>query len=183
VDAFFNPYQGNLSQWNTDLRYQDRDRWYVEVGQRYTNDGNRVRRGDIWNPISFNEVFAPTPGVHYATGTLAFRAPYGFTFGGRTYYDMKSGQRPETDLVGVYQNPCKCWSVGFIYIQFPDRVQYNFVISLTGIGATEALGTQLLKQILNPLLQNERGVPWPTSPSRMKTTSEATQSGQMPGTR
>lgn len=173
VDAFFNPYQQNLTQWNTDVRYQDRDKWYVEIGQRYTNDGNRVRRGDIWNPISFNEVFAPTPGVHYATGTLAFRGPYGVTIGGRTYYDMKSGQRPETDIVGVYQNPCKCWSLGIFYIQFPDRIQYNFLISLTGVGATEALGTQLIKQILNPLLQNERGVPWPTSPSKTKTTSDA----------
>lgn len=176
VDTFFDPYSRSLSQWNTDVRYQDRDRWYVEVGQRYTNDGNRVRRGDIWNPISFNEVFAPTPAVHYATGTIAARLPFGWTVGAKTYYDMKSGQRPETDVVGVYQNPCKCWSLGLYYIQFPDRVQYNFVISLTGVGATEGFGTQLLKAILNPLLKDEKGLPWPTSPNRMRS-SDATQSG------
>jgi LPS-assembly protein len=181
VDSFFDPYSRSLSQWNTDLRYQDRDRWYVEVGQRYTNDGNRPRRGDIWNPISFNEVYAPTPAVHYATGTIAARLPYGWTVGAKTYYDMKSGQRPETDVVGVYQNPCKCWSLGLFYIQFPDRVQYNFVISLTGIGATEGFGTQLLRAILHPLLKDERGLPWPTSPSRMRSSdassAQPTQSG------
>jgi len=177
VDAFFDPYRRNLSQWNTDVRYQDRDRWYVELGQRYTNDGNRVRRGDLWNPISFNEVYAPTAAVHYATGTLAFRAPYGWTLGAKTYYDMKSGQRPETDLVGVYQNPCKCWSLGLFYIQFPDRVQYNFLISLTGVGATEGFGTQLIKAILNPLLKDEKGLPWPTSPRRMTSAPDMSQSG------
>jgi LPS-assembly protein len=179
VDAFFDPYRMNLSQWNTDVRYQDRDQWYVELGQRYTNEGNRVRRGDIWNPISFNEVYAPTQAVHYATGTVAFRAPLGWTLGAKTYYDMKSGQRPETDLVGVYQNPCKCWSLGLFYIQFPDRVQYNFLISLTGIGATEGFGTQLMKAILNPLLKDEKGLPWPTSPTRRSSSSSGvSQQGQ-----
>ncbi|TAJ22551.1 MAG: LPS-assembly protein LptD, partial [Nitrospirae bacterium] len=110
ADSFFDPYRGNFSQWNTDLRYQQSDRWYLEVGQRYTRDGNRVRRGDIWNPISFNEVFAPTPTVQFATVTGAVRLPYGVTVGAKTYYDIKTGTRPETDLVGVYQNPCRCWS-------------------------------------------------------------------------
>lgn len=179
VDAFFDPYRMDLSQWNTDVRYQDRDQWYVELGQRYTNEGNRVRRGDIWNPISFNEVYAPTQAVHYATGTVAFRAPLGWTLGAKTYYDMKSGQRPETDLVGVYQNPCKCWSLGLFYIQFPDRVQYNFLISLTGVGATEGFGTQLMKAILNPLLKDEKGLPWPTSPTRRSSSSSGvSQQGQ-----
>ncbi|OQW62658.1 MAG: hypothetical protein A4S17_01335 [Proteobacteria bacterium HN_bin10] len=178
VDAFFNPYQGNLTQWNTDLRYQQSDRWYVELGQRYTSDGNRVRRGDIWNPISFNEVFAPTPAVHYATGTIAARLPMGWTVGAKTYYDMKTGTRPETDVVGVYQNPCQCWSLALYYIQFPDRVQYNFLISLTGVGATEGYGTQLVKSILQPLMKDDKGVPWPTSGRRSGSTSPTqSQSG------
>ncbi|MGH7166295.1 MAG: LPS-assembly protein LptD, partial [Nitrospiraceae bacterium] len=48
IDSFFNVYRGTFSQWNTDLRFQHESLWYVEVGQRYTNGGNRVRRGDIW---------------------------------------------------------------------------------------------------------------------------------------
>jgi LPS-assembly protein len=176
VDAFFDPYRGNFSQWNTDVRYQQKDQWYVEVGQRFTREGNRVRRGDIWNPISFNEVFAPTPTVQFATVTGAVRLPYGITIGGRSYYDVKNGMSPETDLVGVYQNPCRCWSLGLYYIKFPDRTQFNFLISLTGIGFTEADGTELMKRILNPLLKDEKGLPWPTSPTkRSSTSSTATQ--------
>jgi LPS-assembly protein len=174
VDAFFDPYRGNFSQWNTDVRYQRQDQWYIEVGQRFTKEGNRVRRGDIWNPISFNEVFAPTSTVQFATATGAVRLPYGVTIGGRTYYDVKNGMSPETDLVGVYQNPCRCWSLGLYYIKFPDRTQFNFLISLTGIGFTEADGTELMKKILNPLLKDEKGLPWPTSPARRTSTSSTT---------
>lgn len=160
VDAFFDPYEGGFSQWNTDLRFQQSDRWYVEVGQRYTRPGNRVRRGDIWNPISFNEVFAPTPELNFSTLTAATRLPFGWTVGAKMYYDFRNGQSPELDVVGLYQNPCKCWSLGLYFLQFPDRQQYNFMINLTGIGWTENFGTAVLKSILSPLLIGERGLPW-----------------------
>lgn len=162
IDAFYDPYRGEFSQWNTDARYQHHQTWYVEVGQRYTRDGNRPRRGDIWNPISFNEVFAPTDSVRFATLAGGARTPWGWTIGAKTYYDLKSGIRSETDLVGVYQNPCRCWSLGLFYIQFPDRVQYNFLLSLAGLVATESFGTLVIKSILGPLLAGERGLPWPT---------------------
>jgi LPS-assembly protein len=160
LDAFFDAYSGSFSQWNTDLRFQQSDRWYVELGQRYTRPGNRVRRGDIWNPISFNEVFAPTPELNFSTFTVATRLPFGWTVGAKLYYDFKNGQSPEWDVVGLYQNPCKCWSLGLYFLQFPDRQQYNFMINLTGIGWTENFGTSVLKAILGPLLIGERGLPW-----------------------
>ena len=160
MDAFFDPYDGGLSQWNTDLRFQQENNWYVEVGQRFTRAGNRVRRGDIWNPISFNEVFTPTPELNFTTLTAATRLPFGWTVGTKLYYDIRNGQSPELDVVGLYQNPCKCWSMGLYFLQFPDRQQYNFMISLTGIGWTENFGTAVLKSILSPLLIGERGLPW-----------------------
>ncbi|MGH7205730.1 MAG: LPS-assembly protein LptD [Nitrospiraceae bacterium] len=161
IDTFFDPYRGTFSQFNTDLRFQAQNRWYVEVGQRYTRDGNRVRRGDIWNPISFGDVFAPTQEIQYVTASAAVRTPLGWTLGAKTYYDVKDGKSPEWDLVGLYQNPCKCWSLGIYYLQFPDRVQYNFMVSLTGVGWTENFGTAVMRSILEPLLIGERGLPWP----------------------
>ena len=41
--------------------------------------GTRVKRGDIWNPISFNEVFVPTEKVNFLTAGGAVRAPFGIT--------------------------------------------------------------------------------------------------------
>jgi len=160
VDAFFDPYRSTISQFNTDFRVQQSNNWYLDVGQRYSTGGNRVRRGDVWNPISFNEVYAPTAQIEFVTAGGAFRTPWGWTFGAKGYYDVKNGRSPEYDVVALYQNPCKCWSLGLYYLQFPDRSQYSFMLSLTGIGWTENFGTAVLKSILSPLLWGERGLPW-----------------------
>ena len=160
VDAFFDPYQSSMSQFNTNFRVQQSNYWYLEVGHRFTHDGNRVRRGDVWNPISFNEVYAPTPEIQFVTAGGAFRMPWGWTVGAKGYYDVKNGRSPEYDVVGLYQNPCKCWSLGVYYLQFPDRAQYNFMLSLTGIGWTENFGTAVVRSILSPLLIGEKGLPW-----------------------
>ncbi|MBU6479642.1 MAG: LPS assembly protein LptD [Nitrospirae bacterium] len=160
IDTFFDPYRSTMSQFNTDLRVQQSNYWYLEVGQRYSRDGDRVRRGDVWNPISFNEVYAPTTEIQFVTAGGGFRTPWGWTLGAKGYYDVKNGKSPEYDVVALYQNPCKCWSLGLFYLQFPDRAQYNFMLSLTGIGWTENYGTAVVRSILSPLLIGEKGLPW-----------------------
>ena len=160
VDAFFDPYRSTVSQFNTDFRLQRSNEWYAEVGQRYSREGNRVRRGDIWNPVSFNEVYAPTEEIQFLTAGGAFRTSWGWMVGAKGYYDIKNRRSPEYDVVALYQNPCKCWSLGLFYLQFPDRAQYNFMLSLTGIGWTENYGTNVVKTILSPLTWGEKGLPW-----------------------
>ncbi|MDW7654284.1 MAG: LPS assembly protein LptD [Nitrospiraceae bacterium] len=162
IDTFLDPYRSTMSQFNTDFRLQQSNYWYAEVGQRYSRDGNRARRGDVWNPISFNEVYAPTEEIQFVTAGGGFRTPWGWTIGTKAYYDVKHGKSPEYDVVALYQNPCKCWSLGLFYLQFPDRAQYNFMLSLTGIGWTENYGTAVLRSILSPLLTGEKGLPWAT---------------------
>ena len=160
IDTFFDPYRPSVSQFNTDFRVQQSNYWYLQVGQRFTQDGNRPRRGDVWNPMSFSEVYAPTAEIEFLTAGGAFRTPWGWTVGTKGYYDVKTGKSPEYDVVALYQNPCKCWSLGLFYLQFPDRAQYNFMLSLTGIGWTDSYGTAIIKSILSPLLIGERGLPW-----------------------
>lgn len=163
IDAFFDPYRSSVSQFNTDFRVQQSNYWYLQVGQRFTQDGNRVQRGDLWNPISFSQVYAPSPEIEFVTATGAFRTPWGWTVGAKGYYDVKNGRSPEYDVVGLYQNPCKCWSLGLFYVQFPDRAQYFFMLSLTGIGWTDSYGTAVVRSILSPLLIGEKGLPWASS--------------------
>jgi LPS-assembly protein len=160
IDAFFDPYRPSVSQFNTDFRVQQSNYWYLQVGQRFTQDGNRPRRGDVWNPISFSEVYAPTAEIEFLTAGGAFRTPWGWTVGTKGYYDVKNGRSPEYDVVALYQNPCKCWSLGLFYLQFPDRASYNFMLSLTGIGWTDSYGAAIIKSILSPLLIGEKGLPW-----------------------
>ena len=179
LDAFYDPYRNMFSQFNTDLRFQYEREWYVEVGQRHTREGLRPRRGDIWNPISFNEVFAPTEELNFLTLAGGVRGPFGLAFGAKTYYDVKRGGSPETDVVALYRNPCECWSLGLYYIQFPDRVQYNFMLTLTGVGTTENFGTQIMKYLLQPLLIGERALPWPSAYGKRSATSAASP-GMLP---
>ncbi len=160
VDAFFSPYSGTATQFNTDFRLQRSNEWYAEIGQRYSREGNRPRRGDIWNPVSFNEVYAPTDEIQFVTAGGGFRTPFGWLVGAKAYYDIKNHRSPEYDVVALYQNPCKCWSLGLFYLQFPDRAQYNFMLSLTGIGWTENYGTTVVRTILSPLTWGEKGLPW-----------------------
>lgn len=160
VDSFFDPKDKEWTQINTDAVVQNRQSWYFTVGQRYSRAGSRVRRGDIWNPVSFNEVLAPADKILFLTTGGAVRLPLGLTVGTRWYHDFRTGKTAEWDMMALYQNPCKCFSVGMYYIRLPDRQQYDFLISLTGLWGTQGYGTELMKMILGPIMGNERGVPW-----------------------
>ncbi|GJL57224.1 MAG: LPS-assembly protein LptD [Nitrospirales bacterium] len=160
VDAFYDPNKKYFSQMNTDVLIQSRRTWYMTVGQRYTKAGTRVRRGDIWNPVSFNEVLAPAEEILYLTTGGGVRLPYGVTLGSKWYHDLRTGETAEWDVVGLYQNPCRCFSLGLTYTRLPDRSQFEFLISLTGLWGTQGNGTQLMKLILGPIMAGERGIPW-----------------------
>lgn len=160
IDTFFDPYDATFTQINSDFRLQYARRWYVEVGQRFARSGERVERGDIWNPLSFGQTFDPTPEVQFVTASAAVRLPYDITVGSRIYRDIEARTTPEFDVVGLYQNPCRCWSFGFYFQEFPDRTQFSFLISLRDIGSTDSFGTALLRSLLGPLLVGEKGLPW-----------------------
>ena len=162
LDAFYDPNRSRLSQWNTDFLLQANKAWYVQVGQRFTRSGPRVRRGDIWNPISFNEVLASQEEIFFLTAGGAVRLPFGLSLGSKIYRDIKRNQTSELDIVGLYQNPCRCFSFGLYYIEFPDRTQYNFLFSLTGLWASQGEGLGLMEKILGPLFIGEKNIPWQT---------------------
>lgn len=165
VDTFFDPYRADLSQINTDLRYQYQSQWYIQVGQRFARAGDRVQRGDIWNPLSLGDTFETTTKIQFLTASAAVKLPYGWTVGARVFRDIETNETPELDVVALYQNPCRCWSAGLYFIRFPDRNQVSFLINLTGIGNTDSFGTQLLRSLLEPLLPGEKGLPWVTNVS------------------
>lgn len=160
VDTFFNHKEKEFRQVNTDAFIQGHQDWYVSVGQRYSRAGPQVRRGDIWNAISFNEMLAPQEKILFLTAGGAIRLPLGLTLGTRLYHDLRTGETSEWDVVGLYQNPCRCFSFGLYYQEFPDRTQFDFLLSLTGLWGTQSNGTALMKSILGPIMANEKGVPW-----------------------
>ena len=160
MDSFFDPNRSRFSQWNTDFRLQAHKLWYVDIGQRFTRSGPRVRRGDIWNPVSFNEVLAPEQEIFFLTAGGAVRLPYGLSVGAKVYRDIDKNETSELDIVGLYQNPCRCFSLGLYYIEFPDRTQFNFVFTLEGLWGGQSSGSGIMQSILSPLFGDEKGVPW-----------------------
>ena len=56
--------------------------------------------------------------IQFITAGGAFRTPFGWMVGAKGY-DIKNGRSPEYDVVALYQNPCKCWSLGLFYLNFP----------------------------------------------------------------
>ncbi len=166
VDAFYAPSDHEFTQLNAGIAAQMRQRAYVKFGYRHTRAGAVPRRGDIWNPLSFNEVLGAESEFHFFTGGGAVRLSRGWTVGTKVYHDFATGKTPEWDVVGLYQNPCKCWSIGLYYIRLgaggtlPERNQLNFVLTLRGVGATVGVGTRVIQSILGPLLHGEPGLPW-----------------------
>lgn len=166
VDAFYAADNQAFTRLNSGITAQVHRQAYVELGYRHTREGVVPRRGDIWNPFSFNEVLESESEIHFLTATTAVRLPGGWTVGTRAYHDLAVEKTPEWDVVGLYQNPCKCWSLGLYYIRLgagdnlPERNQVNVVLTLRGVGATIGVGTRVLRSILGPLLQGEPGLPW-----------------------
>lgn len=166
LDTFYNPEDRELSQFNSDVMVQAHQRAYVQLGYRYARSGLLPRRGDVWNPVSFNEVLAAQSEINFFSAGGAVRLPWGWTVGTQAYHDFVTGRTPEWDVLGFYQNSCKCWSFGLYYIHLsagnglPERNQFNFFFTLRGLGATTGLGTQIFKRILGPLLQDEQDLPW-----------------------
>lgn len=166
VDGFYDPNRTEVSQFNSDLHVQAGNHWYFQVGQRHARAESRVRRGDIWNPISFNEVLDARSKINFLTAGGGVRLPFGWTVGSKVYHDFETGDTTEWDVVGLYQSPCRCWSLGLYYIGLDggegveQRNQFNFMITLRGLGSTQGFGSQVMKAILSPLLRDENGLPW-----------------------
>ncbi len=166
VDAFYAPGDHVFTQLNSHVAAWVHQQAYVELGYRHTRNGAVPRRGDIWNPLSFNEVLDAESKIRFFTGGGAVRLPGGWTVGTRAYLDFATGNTPEWNVVALYQNPCKCWSIGLYHIRLgagadlPERNQFNVVLTLRGVGATIGSGTRVMQNILGPLLQGEPGLPW-----------------------
>ena len=104
--------------------------------------------------------------IDFLTLGGAIRLPFGLTVGTKVYHDFAKEQTPEWTVVGLYQNPCRCWSLGTFFTHLgegdglPERNQWNFFLTLRGVGSTKGNGVERLQSILGPVLKDEPGMPW-----------------------
>ena len=76
LDTFYNPEDRELSQFNSDVMVQAHQQAYMQLGYRYARSGLIPRRGDVWNPVSFNEVLAAQSEINFFSAGGAVRLPW-----------------------------------------------------------------------------------------------------------
>ncbi len=152
IDAFYNHTASAVSALNTDIRIELLKRYFFSVGQRFTRPGGAVAvRGDLFNPISMNEVLVQTQTTHFYNAEFGVALPYNFYFVTRGYYDKDDGVFPEINYGLYYVGSNRCWGVGALLIQRPDQTEYAFVFTLGGVGFSDSPFSGLYRGLFSRL--------------------------------
>lgn len=138
VDVFYNHERSAVSVFNTDLRFNLRKDVFVSVGQRFSHQGPVAVRGDLFNPMTLNDVLQQDQKTHFYTAEVGFALPYNLYAVMRGYLDQDTGQFPEINYGLYYVGSSRCWGAGALLIQRPDQTEFAFVFTLGGVGFTDS---------------------------------------------
>lgn len=152
IDTFYDPWRDAVVQFNTDLTTALLRRYFVTVGERYTRAGTVAVRGDLFNPLSFNEQLLQAETTHFYFGQFGVALPYSLYFVTRGYWDARNGIFPEINYGVFYVGASRCWGVGAFLIQRPgQQSEYAFVATLGGVGYTDSPFSALYRSLFSLL--------------------------------
>jgi LPS-assembly protein len=144
VDTFYN-YRSAFPIVNTDLNFELSQEYFFSVGPRFTKAGPVPIRGDLFNPVTLNDVLIQAEKTHFYTAEVGKTLPFNFYAVVRGYYDGQTGRFPEVDYGLYYVNPSRCWGVGALVIErgqipgvAPAQTEFAFLFTLGGVGYTES---------------------------------------------
>ncbi len=137
VDAFYHLYQGQLTSISTDLGLALGPYLHLTVGQRSTQGDSVPIKGDLFNPYYLGDRETVTPEMDFWSGEVALNTPWGIRYVNRVHYDSKQNEMVEIDHLVEYH--AQCWGIGFSYIEFHDRNEFSFVLTLKGLGELGSL--------------------------------------------
>ena len=145
VDTFYNHSESEVSVLNTDLNFELRNGYFLSLGQRFTKTGPVPVRGDLFNPLTLNDVLIQTEKTHFYTAEVGTALPFRLYAVIRGYYDAQTGRFPEVNYGLYYVNPSRCWGVGVLLIErgqipgvAPAQTEFAFLFTLGGVGSTES---------------------------------------------
>ncbi len=138
VDMFYNHEHSAVSVFNTDLRFDLRKDMFISIGQRFTHQGQVAVRGDLFNPMTLNDVLLQDQKTHFYTAEVGFALPYNLYAVARGYLDQDTGQFPEMNYGLYYVGSSRCWGAGALLIQRPDQTEFAFVFTLGGVGFSDS---------------------------------------------
>ncbi len=131
-DSFYNIYDNQLTSLNSDLHLFLRPYVDLKIGQRKTLSGTLPKKGDLFNPYYLGDREAITPEIDFWSETLSITTPWGIRFVNKLFYDKSQKKVVEVDYIVEIQH--QCWGIGLSYLDFHDRNEFSFVITLKGLG-------------------------------------------------
>lgn len=132
VDTFYDLNSGRINGVNTDLGLIPTSYFNFKIGHRSTRKGFTPQKGDLFNPYYLGNRENIDPEIDFFKSEATVSTPWGFRYTNRVFYDLDNGEKIEVDHIVHYQ--AQCWGVGFSYIEFFDRDEFSFFITLKGLG-------------------------------------------------
>jgi LPS-assembly protein len=139
LDAFYDVYDQRFSSINTDAVLRWSPFFETFAGQRYTRQGSQPKKGDIFNPLSLGERINQAQKIEFliAGANLYLPLPIykvgsgnGLYFATKGYYNLDTDGFAEIDYGIKYS--AQCWEIVVDYLDFPDKNQISFMITLKG---------------------------------------------------
>ena len=138
VDVFYNHAQSAVSAFNTDLKVNLTKDFFFSIGQRFTHQGQVAVRGDLFNPMTLNEVLFQSQKTNFYTAEVGFALPYNLYAVARGYLDQGTGQFPEMNYGLYYVGSSRCWGAGIMLNQRPDQTEFAVLFTLGGVGFSDS---------------------------------------------
>jgi len=132
LDSFYNHHDHEVSSWNTDLEARLKPFLTLVLGQRRTRAGSTPIKGDLFNPLYLGQREAVKDDLSFLSEHIVIDTPWGIRFENRAYFDQEEKELVEIDYILQYQ--AQCWGIGMNYLDFPDRKEFSFVVTLKGLG-------------------------------------------------
>ncbi|MFQ5597936.1 MAG: LPS-assembly protein LptD [Nitrospiria bacterium] len=133
VDAFYNVYNGKMTSINTDLKLSLMPYLNLSIGQRTTRAGPLAQKGDLFNPYYIGDKAIIGPDIDFWSEEISIDTPWGIRFINRVYFDADQDETVEVDYILTFQE--QCWGFSFSFIEFHDRREFSFLITLQGLGS------------------------------------------------
>ncbi len=132
VDTAYHLYRGQWTSISTDLGLSLSSYLNLNIGQRTTQGDSIPIKGDLFNPYYLGDRETVTPEMDFWSGVITVNTPWGVRYINRMYYESKENEMVE--IAHLVEYHAQCWAIGLSYVEFHDRNEFSFVISLKGLG-------------------------------------------------
>lgn len=151
VDVFYSHAQSAVSVFNTDLRMNLTQDFFLSIGQRFSQQGAVPVRGDLFNPMTLNEALLQPRKTHFYAAEVGVALPYNLYAVARGFFDQEDGVFPELNYGLYYVGSSRCWGVGVLLIQRPDQTEFAFLFTLGGVGFSDSPFSGLYRGLFQQL--------------------------------